>query len=329
MNCGNKQSSEARKNNFFVDRNLALEFVRVTEAAAIAAAAWTGRGDKIAADQAAVDAMRRRFVDVDFHGTIVIGEGEKDEAPELYVGEKLGRGNGPELDVAVDPLECTNSVANGVPNAMTVIATGAKGALFRAPDMYMEKIAAGPVAKGAIDLDASVRENITIVATRLKKDISEMVILLLDRSRHDALIKEIRALGARVRLISDGDVAGAIAPSLPESGIDMLLGIGASAEAVLAATAIKCLGGEFQARLKPKDEKEIERLRAMGITDIDKKLTLEDLTKGKDLTFTATGVIDGPLLQGVRYTADYCITHSVVMRVKTGTIRFLETHHKL
>jgi fructose-1,6-bisphosphatase II len=195
--------------------------------------------------------------------------------------------------------------------------------------MYMEKIAVGPAGRGAIDLDAPVRENIVAVAARLKKDVSEMVILLLDRPRHEALIREIRTIGARVRLISDGDVAGAIAPSLPESGIDMLIGTGASAEAVLAAAAIKCLGGEFQARLKPKDEKEIDRLRAMGITDIGKKLTLEDLAKGKDLTFTATGVIDGPLLRGVRYTADYCITHSVVMRVKTGTIRFLETHHKL
>lgn len=314
---------------FGMDRNLALEFVRVTEAAAIAAASWTGRGDKIAADQAAVDAMRRRFFDVDFHGTIVIGEGEKDEAPELYVGEKVGKGHGLELDVAVDPLECTNSVASGVPNAMTVIATGAKGTLFRAPDMYMEKIACGPAAKGGIDLDVTLHENIAHVATRLKKDISEMVVLLLDRPRHAELITEIRRLGARVRLISDGDVAGAIAPSLPESGIDMLLGIGASAEGVLAAAAIKCLGGDFQARLKPKDDAERERLRSMGVMDIEKKLSVDDLAAGENLTFTATGVIDGPMLRGVRYTADYCITHSVVMRVKTGTIRFLETYHRL
>lgn len=312
-----------------MDRNLALEFVRVTEAAAIAAARWMGRGEKHAADGAAVDAMRRRFADIDFRGRIVIGEGEKDEAPELYVGEELGRGIGPEFDIAVDPLECTESVANGVPNAMTVIATGAKQSLFRAPDMYMEKIAVGPAAVGAIDLDATPHQNIAAVASRLKKEISEMVVLLLDRPRHEALIKEIRGIGARVRLISDGDVAGAIAPSLPDSGIDMLVGIGASAEGVLAATAIKCLGGELQARLKPKDDAQKERLLALGVTEIDKKLTLEDLAKGQDLTFTATGVIDGPLLRGVRYTADYCITHSVVMRVKTGTIRFLETHHKL
>ncbi len=312
-----------------MDRNLALEFVRVTEAAAIAAARWMGRGDKHAADGAAVDAMRRRFSDIDFSGTIVIGEGEKDEAPELYVGEKLGRARGPEFDIAVDPLECTNSVAHGLPNAITVIATGPKGSLFRAPDMYMEKIAVGPIAKGAIDLRATTHENIAAVASRLGKDVSEMVILLLDRPRHELLIKEIRSLGARVRLISDGDVAGAIAPSIPESGIDMLLGIGASAEAVLAATAIKCLGGEMQVRLKPKDEGQSERLRAMGIVDIDKTLTMDDLAAGSDLTFTATGVIDGPLLRGVRYIKEYCVTHSVVMRVRTGTVRFLETQHRI
>lgn len=312
-----------------MDRNLALEFVRVTEAAAIASAKWMGRGDKMSADGAAVDAMRSRFNAVDFRGVVVIGEGKKDEAPELFIGEKLGTNNGLEFDIAVDPLECTDSVANGVPNAISVIATGPKGSLFHALDMYMDKIACGPLAKGAINLDASVKENITKVAERLHKEISEMVVLVLNRPRHEKLIAEIRATGARVRFISDGDVAGAIAPSLPDSGIDLLMGIGASAEAVLASPAIKCFGGDFQARLKPKDDAQAEELRQMGIVDIDKILTLEDLAKGNDLTFTATGVIDGPLLKGVRYTADYCITHSVVMRVKTGTIRFLETHHRL
>ncbi|MBI5222352.1 MAG: class II fructose-bisphosphatase [Candidatus Magasanikbacteria bacterium] len=312
-----------------MDRNLALEFVRVTEAAAIAAAKWMGRGDKKAADQAAVDAMRERFKSVDFCGQIIIGEGEKDEAPELYIGEKLGRADCSELDIAVDPLECTDSVANGVPNAMSVIATGARGSLFHAPDMYMNKIACGPAARGKIDLDASVNENLKNVADALKKDVSELVVVMLDRPRHEDLKNQIRKAGARVRLISDGDVAGAIAPSLSGSGIDLLMGIGASAEAVLAAVAIKALGGELQCRLAPKDEAQKERLKQMGIKDIDKKLLLEDLAKGNDLAFTATGVIDGPLLKGVRYTADYAITHSVVMRVRSGTIRFMETHHKL
>ena len=316
-------------NIFTMDRNLALEFVRVTEAAAVAASKWIGRGDKHAADQAAVDAMRDRFNAIDFHGEVVIGEGKKDEAPELYVGEQLGTKNGVNLDIAVDPLECTDSVANGVPNAISVIATGSSGSLFKAPDMYMEKIACGPKAAGSISLLASVEDNILNVAERLDKHVSEMVVVMLDRPRHEEIKKRIRSTGARVRLISDGDVAGAIAPSLYGSGIDMLYNIGASAEAVLAAVAIKCLGGDFQARLAPKDDKQRTELKAMGITDIEKILTLEDLAKGQDLTFTATGVIDGPLLKGVRYTTHHCITHSVVMRVRTGTVRFIETHHRL
>ena len=311
-----------------MDRNLALEFVRVTEAAAIAASSWIGKGERKAADQAAVDEMRSRFNFVDFSGTVVIGEGQKDEAPELYVGETLGTGNGLEIDIAVDPLECTDSVATGSPNAISVISTGPKGSLFHAPDMYMEKIACGPQAKGVIDLDLTPTENIIRVAKKLEKDVTQMVVIMLDRPRHADLVEEIRTVGARIRFISDGDVAGAIAPSLPDSGEDMLINIGASAEAVLAATAIKCLGGDFQARLWPKNVDQKNMLEDMGL-DINKKLTLEDLASGKDLTFTATGVVDGPLLKGVRYTADYCITHSVVMRVKTGTIRFLETHHKL
>lgn len=312
-----------------MDRNLALEFVRVTEAAAIAAARWTGKGEKKAADKAAVDAMRDRFNFVSFSGTVVIGEGSKDEAPELYIGEKLGDGTGAEFDIAVDPLECTDSVAHGRPNAISVIATGAKGSLFRAPDTYMHKIACGPAVKGAVDLDASVEENIGRAAERLKKDISEMTLVALDREYNAGVIEEIRRIGARVRLISDGDVAAAIATCIPDSGIDLLIQKGASAEGVLAAVAIKCFGGDFQGRLSPKNDEHLARVTAMGITDVNKKLTLEDLAAGQDLSFTATGVLDGPLLRGVRYTADYCITHSVVMRVKTGTIRFLETHHNV
>jgi fructose-1,6-bisphosphatase II len=312
-----------------MDRNLALEFVRVTEAAAMAAVKWVGRGDKHAADQAAVDAMRDRFKYVPFRGEVVIGEGKKDEAPELFVGEKLGDGQGPEIDIAVDPLECTDSVANGVPNALTVIATGEKGSLFKAPDMYMEKIAVGPKARGVVSLNKSVAENVTAVAKALGKDISDVVVLMLDRPRHDELKKQVRAVGARVRLISDGDVAGAIAPSLPKSGIDMLYNTGASAEAVLAAAAIKCLGGELQVRLAPKDENQKQELAAMGLTDIGKIFTHDDLAKGENLTFTATGVIDGPLLRGIYLENDYLVTSSVVMRASTGTVRWLTTHHRL
>ncbi len=311
-----------------MDRNLALEFVRVTEAAAVAASHLVGRGDGKAADKAAVDAMRDRFSFVDFAGEVVIGEGAKDEAPELYVGEKVGTGHGIERDIAVDPLECTDSVANGRPNAMSVIATGAKGTLFHAPDMYMHKIACGPLAKGAISLDKTVKENITAVAERLGKPISDMTIVVLDRPRHEALIQEIRNVGARVFLITDGDVAGAIACSLDRSPIDMLLGIGASAEGVLAAVAIKCLGGDLQCRLAPKNEQQRQEVLAMGI-DPEKILYLDDLAKGEDLTFTATGVLDGPLLKGVTYQSGTINTYSVVMRVETGTVRFLETIHRI
>lgn len=274
--------------------------------------------------------MRDRFNYVDFSGQIVIGEGEKDEAPELYIGEKLGKNDSNlELDIAVDPLECTNSVAKGYPNAMSVIATGPKGSLFHAPDMYANKIAGGPLLKNSIDLDKSVAENLQIAKQKLKKEINELVVMVLDRPRHEKLVNEIRQVGARVRFITDGDIAGAIVTCLPDSVVDLLMGIGATAEAVLASAAVKCLGGEFQCRLAPKDDKQQQRLLNMGITNIDKKLYLEDLTKGQDISFTATGIIDGPFLKGVRYTADYCITHSVVMRVKSRTVRYLETHHHL
>jgi len=294
----------------------------------VAASHLVGRGDGKAADKAAVDEMRDRFQYVDFAGEVVIGEGAKDEAPELYVGEKLGTGNGIERDIAVDPLECTDSVANGRPNAISVIATGAKGTLFHAPDMYMDKIACGPKAKGAISLNKSVRENITAVAEKLGKPISDMTIVVLDRERHAELIQEIREVGARVFLITDGDVAGAIACSLEDSPIDMLLGKGASAEGVLAAVAIKCLGGDLQCRLAPKNDEQRQEVIDMGL-DPEKILQIEDLAKGDDLTFTATGVLDGPLLKGVKYMAGRLKTYSVVMRVQTGTVRFLETSHKI
>lgn len=310
-----------------MDRNLALEFVRVTEAAAIAAAKWVGRGDKNAADLAAVDEMRVRFNQIDFAGTIVIGEGSIDEAPELYVGEKVGKAEHPEIDLAVDPLEATDSVAHGRPNAISVIAAGSKGSLLSAPEMYMEKIAAGPAAAKAIDLDAPVDFNIKKVANALNKRVEDITVVLLDRDRHRGLIKKIREAGARVRLITDGDVAGAIAPSLPDSGIDLLMGIGKSTEGVLAAVAVKILGGEIQARFKPKDKEQEQALHKMGIKDAKKILIAEDMAKGDMLTFTATGVIDGPLLPGVEFTDHKIITHSVVMRASSGTIRYITTHH--
>lgn len=308
-------------------RNLALEFVRVTEAAAIASSDWIGRGDKIAADQAAVDAMRSRFNQIDFQGTVVIGEGEKDEAPLLYTGEKVGRGTTPVLDLAIDPLECTASVAHGRYNAMAVIAAGAKDSLFSAPDTYMEKIAAGPKAAKVIDIDAPVATNITKVAKALGKDKKEITVMILDRARHQPIIDEVRRTGARVRLITDGDVAGAIAPSMDESGIDLLMGVGASAEAVLAAAAIKILGGQIYARFAPQKEEHTTLLHNAGITNLKKIYASEDLAKGKELTFTATGVIDGPLLRGVIDKGHKIVTHSVVIRGISGTVRYMTTEH--
>lgn len=309
-----------------MDRNLALEFVRVTEAAAIAASEWIGKGDKHGADGAAVKEMRLRFNQIAFSGTVVIGEGEKDEAPMLYTGEKVGTG-GPEFDLAIDPLECTDSVAYGRYNALAVIVSGEKGSLLNAPDMYMQKIAAGPKARHVINLDASTKDNIDNVAKALGKDVGDITVVLLDRERHEGLIKEIRDAGARVRLITDGDVAGAIAPSLPNSGIDLLMGIGASTEAVLASAAIKILGGEIYARFHPKNDQQKDNLAKYGISDPTKIYSSEDLAKGDMLTFTATGVIDGPLLEGVKMTNSHTITHSVVMRASSKTIRYITTHH--
>lgn len=321
-----------------MDRNLALEFVRVTEAAAIAAAGWVGKGEKKRADGAAVKEMRNWFNQIDFSGTVVIGEGQKDEAPELYVGEKVGRGfvinrNArktrmmPVMDLAVDPLECTDSVAYGRYNAISVIAAGAKGSLLSAPDTYMEKIAAGPEAARVIDLDAPVKVNIQKTAKALGKKVGEITVVILERDRHKEIIGQIRKTGARVRLITDGDVAGGIASSLPESGIDLLMGIGGSTEAVLAAVAIKILGGQIFCRFKPKNDKHKELVKRAGL-NTKKIFGTDDLAKGKTLTFTATGVIDGPLLRGVRFTDKSIVTHSVVMRSQSGTSRYITTHHR-
>ncbi|MDR3642594.1 MAG: class II fructose-bisphosphatase [Candidatus Doudnabacteria bacterium] len=318
-----------------MDRNLALEFVRVTEAAAIASSKWIGRGDGKKADGAAVKEMRARFNQIDFAGTVVIGEGSKDEAPELYQGERVGKGWGLnadksaryKMDLAIDPLECTDSVAYGRYNAITVIAAGAKGSLFSGPDTYMEKIAVGPKAAKVIRLDAKPSENIKRTAKALGKKFSDITVVVLDRPRHKELIDQIRKAGARVRLITDGDVAGGIAPCLPESGIDMLMGIGASAEAVLAAVPVKIMGGQLLCRFKPKDEHHLALVKKAGYNTA-KIYSVNDLAKGKQLTFTATGVIDGPLLQGVRFSDPTIITHSIVIRGQSGTVRYITTHHK-
>jgi fructose-1,6-bisphosphatase II len=309
-----------------MDKNLALEFVRVTEAAAIEASKFIGKGNGKEADGVAVEAMRSRFKNVDFSGQIVIGEGKKDEAPELYVGEKLGTGVKPELDVAVDPLECTDSVAFGRFNAQTVIATGPKGTLLSAPDTYMEKIAVPPAAKGKISLDFSVDENIKIVAKCLKKDISDITVSLLDRDRNKDIVSQIRKTGARVRLVTDGDLAIAIATCLENNPIDMLLGSGGSAEAVLASCALKTLGGEMQARFLPRNEEDKAEIERLGL-DVKNIYTMDDLAKGDNVTFTATGVIDGPILNGVVWGKKSIITHSVSMRSISKTIRFITTHH--
>lgn len=311
-----------------MDRNLALEFVRVTEAAAIASAAWIGRGDKHAADQAAVDAMRSRFNQIAFRGTVVIGEGKKDEAPELYTGEVVGAADGPEFDLAVDPLEATDSVAHGRTNAISVIVAGAKGSLLGAPDTYMDKLAAGPHAKGLLDLNAPPAENIRKVAQALGKDQREITVMVLDRERHEQLIKEIRGAGARVRLITDGDVSSAIATCLPDSGVDLIMGLGASTEGVLAAAAVKILGGEMLCRFKPRNPEDEAAVKAAGISDLQKVFAAEDLAKGKMLSFTATGVIDGPLLQGVVHKENMILTHSVVIRGQSGTVRYITTQHQ-
>lgn len=305
----------------------ALEFVEVTEVGAIAAAKWIGKGDGKAADQAAVDAIRAKFNTIDFRGEIVIGEGAKDEAAELYVGEKLGSGNGPLIEIAIDPLECTNSVAYGRPNAVSVIAIGPEGSLYRAADSYMKKIAVGRMAAGVIDINASPKDNITKVAKALGKDISEITVAILDRDRHQELIAEVRATGARVQLFTDGDVSMAIATCLRDSPIDILMGIGGSAEAVISAAALRALNGELICQWKPKDEKHIKRLNDAGITDFSPILRAKDLARGDNVAFITTGVITGPLAEGVTFIPEAITTHSMIMTTNPKTIRFIKTRH--
>lgn len=310
-----------------MERELALEFARVTEAAALASARWMGLGDKIAADNAAVVAMRAVFDTVHIDGTVVIGEGEMDEAPMLYIGEKVGTGE-VQVDVAVDPLEGTNLVAKGMPGAMAVVAVADKGCLLHAPDMYMDKIAVGPRAAGKIDLAAPVEENLKAIAKALGKSLPDLTVVILERPRHLELIEKVRKVGARIQLITDGDVSPAVAAAFEDSGVDVMLGIGGAPEGVLAAAALKALGGELQGRLVPANDAERERAIAMGIVDPDALLTLNDLVKSDDVIFAATGITTGNLLKGVRFTAGGAVTHTIVMRGKTGTLRLIEAHHR-
>ncbi|TWH46943.1 class II fructose-bisphosphatase [Sporomusa sp. KB1] len=310
-----------------MERELALEFVRVTESAAVACGRWMGRGDKIAADQAAVDAMRAAFDIVSISGKVVIGEGEMDEAPMLYIGEEVGHG-GPAVDIAVDPLEGTNLVAKGLPGAIAVLAIAPRGHLLHAPDMYMDKIAVGPMAKGKIDINAPVTENLKAVAAALNRSVEDVTVVILDRPRHAAIIKEARDAGARIKLISDGDVSPAINAAIEGTGVHMLLGIGGAPEGVLAAAAVKCLGGDMQGRLWPEGDDDIKRAKAMGITDINKVFTLDELVQGDDVIFAATAITQGDLLNGVRYFGGGARTHSLVMRGTTGTVRFVDAIHK-
>ncbi|MCP5468272.1 MAG: class II fructose-bisphosphatase [Deltaproteobacteria bacterium] len=309
-----------------MDRYLALEMVRVTEAAAINCARLMGRGDGKAADQAAVDAMRKALNQMDFDGTVVIGEGERDEAPMLYIGEKVGSGQGLQVDIALDPLEGTNLCATGAPNALAVIAIAERGNFLHAPDTYMEKIAVGPEAKGCIDIHRSPTQNLEELAKAKKCSVEDLTAIILERPRHENLIQEVRESGARIKLIADGDVSAAIATCEPRTGVDILFGIGGAPEGVLAAAALKSLGGDMQGRLKPRNEEEISRAKKMGIEDINQVFKLEDLAKG-DVMFAATGVTNGDFLNGVRYYGGGAYTHSVVMRSLSGTVRYVEARH--
>mgnify|MGYP001350150255 FL=1 len=312
-----------------MERSLSMELVRVTEAAALSSARWMGRGSKNEADEAATTAMRRVFDTIPMEGVVVIGEGEMDEAPMLYIGEELGTGDGPGVDVAVDPLEGTSIVAHGTWNALSVVAIADRGNLLHAPDMYMDKIAVGPDAVGKIDINRPVIDNLEAVAEAKNKKVEDVLVTVLDRPRHEELIQEIRESGARIKLISDGDVAAAINTAFEWTGVDILLGTGGAPEGVLAAAALKCLGGEIQGKLKPKNDEELARCKKMGIDDIDKVFYMDDFCSGDDAIFAATGVTDGELLKGVQFKGSKATTESVVMRAKSGTVRFIQGEHSL
>jgi fructose-1,6-bisphosphatase II len=313
-----------------MERELALEIVRVTELAALASAPWMGRGDKNSADGAATSAMRSMLRSVSIKGTVVIGEGEMDEAPMLYIGEEVGSCQGPEVDVAVDPLEGTDLVAKGLNNALAVIAIASKGNLLKAPDMYMKKLAVGPKLAGQLSIADSLEMTLQKSAKVLNKALSDLTVMILDRERHHSEIQTLREMGVRIKLISDGDVAGAIATAFPEAGIDLYLGSGGAPEGVLAAAALTSLGGEIQGILMPSNASEYERCIQMGISDPYKILQMRDMVGDEDVIFAATGVTPGEFLGGVRYLPNHrAETHSIVMRAKTGTIRFIKTNHFL
>lgn len=310
------------------DRNLAMELVRVTEAAAMAAGRWMGRGDKNGSDQAAVDAMRLILGSIEMDGIVVIGEGEKDEAPMLYNGEIIGNGQPPHVDIAVDPIDGTRLLSLGRSNAISVVALSERGAMFNpGPCVYMDKIAVGPMARGAIDIEAPVAVNLRNIARAKGEDVEDLTVVVLDRPRHEKLIRDVRHAGARIRLITDGDVAGSIMTAITNTGVDVLFGVGGTPEGVIAACALKCLGGEIQGKLWPRDEDEARKTREMGY-DLNKVLMTDDLVKGEDVFFAATGITDGELLKGVRYYSGGASTHSIVMRGRSGTVRLIESRHR-
>ena len=312
------------------ERNLGMELVRVTEAAALRAGRWMGRGDKISVDQAAVDAMRRALDGVDMDGTVVIGEGEKDEAPMLYIGERVGNGLPPEVDVAVDPVDGTRLTAMGLPGAIAVVATAERGTMFSAPPgvFYMDKIAVGPAARDVIDINAPPGENLARIARAKNARVDDLTVIILDRPRHADLIRQVREAGARIRLITDGDVSGAIQAAMEDfRGVDALMGTGGAPEAVLAAAAIKCIGGEIQWKIWPRNDEERQKLKADGV-DLDKVYTTNDLVKGEDVCFAATGITSGELVDGVQYYGWGARTSSVMMRSRSGTVRSIQARHK-
>ncbi len=304
-----------------------LDFVKVTESAALAASRWMGRGERDAADGAAVEKMREALGEMEIAGRIVIGEGERDEAPMLYIGEEVGAG-GVEVDIAVDPVEGTNLVANGLPNSIAVMAISERGGLLRAPDTYMKKLAVGRKAAPYVHIDAPVRENLEAVANALEKPVNDVCVVILDRPRHAALIKEVRDAGARIRLISDGDVDACIATAIESTGIHVAMGTGGAPEGVLAAAAIKCLGGNFMGRLQPRNEDEARRALEMGIGDLDRVLEIDDLVKSDDVVFCATGITDGDLVRGVRFFGNQARTHSILVH-SSATVRFIDSTHRL
>jgi fructose-1,6-bisphosphatase II len=304
-----------------------LDFVKVTEAAALAASRWMGRGERDAADGSAVERMREALGEMEIEGRVVIGEGERDQAPMLYIGEEVGKGGIP-VDIAVDPVEGTNLVANGLPNSIAVMAVAERGGLLHAPDSYMQKLAVGPKAAPYVHIDAPVSENLQAVANALEKPVNDICVVILDRPRHADIIREVRDAGARIKLISDGDVDACIATTIESTGIHVAMGIGGAPEGVLAAAAIKCLGGNFMGRLKPRNEEEAQRAIAMGFGNLDRVLQINDLVKGENVVFCATGITDGDLVHGVRFFGNNARTHSILVH-SNGTVRFIESIHRL